>query len=108
MRSRLKDGGILLSNLIARQGEPYLHSLVKTLCATFGEVSVAAQVGTNNESVANIVACAAVNDDHEFDLSGRFREIAVDWRSGLLITDDRNPIEILACEHLPEFLVLRG
>jgi spermidine synthase len=106
MRSRLKDGGVLLSNIIARQGELYLRSLVKTLRATFGKVSVAAQVGTDVESVANIVACAAVDDDHDFDFSGRFREIAVDWRSGFLITDDRNPIEILSCKHLPEFMDL--
>jgi spermidine synthase len=106
MRSHLKPGGILLSNIIAREGKPYLRSLVKTLRATFGKVSVAAQVGTDKESVANIVACAAVNDDHEFDFNGRFKEIVVDCRSGVVITDDRNPIEILACEHLPEFMDL--
>jgi len=106
MKSHLKDGGILLSNIIARQDELLLRSLIKTLDATFGKVSVGAQLGTATDTVSNIMAYAAVNADHDFDFSGRFKEIAVDCSAGVLITDDRNPIEILACEHLPEFMDL--
>jgi hypothetical protein len=106
MRSRLKAGGILLSNIIARQDELLLCSLIKTLRATFGKVSVGIQLGTDKDTVSNIMACAAVSEDQRFDFGGRFKEMAVDWQSGVLITDDRNPIEILACEHLPEFMDL--
>ena len=106
MKSRLKPGGILLSNIIARQDELLLRSLIKTLRAAFGKVSVGAQLGTDKDTVSNIMAYAAVNADHDFDFSGRFKEIAMDCRSGVVITDDRNPIEILACEHLPEFMDL--
>ena len=106
MRSRLKDGGILLSNIIARQDELLLRSLIKTLRATFGKVSVGVQLGTDEETISNIMAYAAVSDDQRFDFGGRFKEISMDCRSGVLITDDRNPIEILACEHLPEFMDL--
>ena len=78
-----------------------MQSMIKTLKEVFPYVKIAVRKkdGSNN------LVYAALGENIIPTLDGSYyKEIQVDDRSGVLITDDKNPIDILAAERYPEFI----
>jgi len=112
MKARLKPNGVLLSNIIARPDDLLLQSLVKTTKAVFPKVIT----GAYKEGLSNILIYASPNLNYEPQFIASppriklfthlYQEIEVDDSIGLVIIDDKNPIEILETERLAELLDL--
>jgi spermidine synthase len=99
IKAHLKPGGILISNIVGSQNDILTLSLVRTLKTIFPKVVVSAK----KEDFANILAYGITDENFQPFLRYKHKEIEVDYEKGVVITDNKNPIEILCSERFNDF-----
>lgn len=99
MRSRLKDDGILFSNML---GDPD-SALIQSLALTTESVFPYTQYSVTQEGFTNVLAYAA-NNEMKLDFNGRHKEIIIKKDKAEIISDDKNSLDMLSSERMGEFL----
>jgi len=98
MRDRLNPDGLVLFNLIGRNGpeDKYTASYVKTLKAVFPNIMVTAP----GLGLQNMVIHASNDLSYAPDLPDMFEKVVIDTDRGIILTDQKNPAESLAVSNL--------
>lgn len=103
MRQRLNENGVLISNLIGdlQVKNSLISSLVRTEAEVFPKIIVSSYGG---EGLSNILAHAALNSAYKPDFQGLYRETAFDYKEGIVIADNKNPLDLLLTERLGAYV----
>jgi len=102
LKSHLHSEGLVLFNFIGRTGpeDRYTTSFVRTLRSVFPSVIITSPV----PGLQSMVLHASVDESYAPRIGEEFYEVPVADDMGILLTDNKNPLELLA---LPNLEVLR-
>jgi len=107
VKSRLTDRGVFVANIVGRIDgtDDMIPSIVKTLSSVFPNVTAASN---DPGKLDNILVYGSMDIDYQPEfkpgLTNRYQKQSVDYESSQLITDDRNPLDLLLIKSTTEFL----
>lgn len=98
----LAKGGVVISNVIGRwqAADKLLTSIVSTQAEVFPKVVVA--IDKSQQGLGNILVYAAPAY-HYYPSFWKYQEQNIVFRKDLVVTDERNPLELLLVENVKEF-----
>lgn len=104
MKQRLAKGGVLITNIVGQlKGK---DNLVVSLIRTQAEVFPNIIITTDNpkEPSSNILVHAFSDENYKPLFEGRYKEQNINYEKGIIITDAKNPLELLLVKTSEEFL----
>ena len=100
MSSRLSVDGVLYVNILGdKKGE-----LMQSLALTLNNVFPNTFFSSIKDGFTNILAYATNSEEYTPDFGARHKQISIAKDKAVLITDDRNPLDVLSSARLDEYL----
>lgn len=98
LRDHLNPNGLILFNIISRTGheDQYTAAFVRTLRSVFPSVIITIPA----PGLKNMILHASVDESYTPHIGEIFYEVLVNDNTGVLLTDVRNPLELLALPNL--------
>ncbi|MCK4386805.1 MAG: fused MFS/spermidine synthase [Candidatus Pacebacteria bacterium] len=102
LKNALNEKGLLLVNLEGKFGaeDKQLKSLIKTARAVFPGVVLTV---TEPERYTSVLLHLSLDKNYKFQSGGKFTEVIQDYKDGILLTDNKNPLEIISVPKLALF-----
>lgn len=103
-KARLKTGGMFVSNIVAGPNSDLIASVEKTMREVFPKVFASVKIGHEEKEITNILAYGIMAEDANEPLfKYRHKKNEMETGGGVVITDDKNPMEVLSLQRFDNF-----
>jgi len=104
IRDHLKNNGAVVMNLSMRYSEnnAALTSILRTFDEVFPEIIVT--IPEEEEHLVNMLVHTSKNPNYNPGLNGDYHEVELNFSDGVVLTDQKNPLEVYLVQSLEEFL----
>lgn len=105
VKSRLTDRGVFIINVVGRidGSDEMAFSIIKTLSTVFPNVIV---TSSKPEELDNILVHVSLDMDYQPEFKAYYHEKELDYGQAKIITDARNPLDLLLVKSSIEYLTI--
>ena len=105
VKSRLTDRGVFINNVVGRIDgtDEMAPSIIKTLASVFPNVII---TSNDPDKLDNILVHTSLDMNYHPEFKAYYRECDVDYSQAEVITDLKNPLDLLLAKSSGEFLAI--